>query len=530
LLGIGQTVGNYRIVRRLGAGGMGVVYEAEHPLIKKRVALKVIHRELAQNLEVVTRFFNEARAVNHIGHEHVVDVSDFGQTAEGEHFLVMEMLVGESLADRLERDRRLPAPRALHIAAQIADGLAAAHAAGVVHRDLKPDNVFLVSKLGDPDFVKIVDFGLAKLLMDGAGGITKQGVILGTPEYMSPEQAESKKVVDARSDVWALGILLYQMLTGLLPFVGASMGEVLVKVVSRGAAPPRSVNAEIPPAVEQIVLKCLQKQPDARFQSMAELRAALLDPDRWLASAGAVSLAAGASTPSSGSRALRVPTASPQAKTLVGTGVAPAAPAPAPTITDERLPHMQPPAAAQNATRVLAPDVAAGPEAAARRRRARWAVGLAVGALVAGGAVTVALVAAGRDGGAPAAAPVLAAGPPPAPDAAPPPDAARPATVRVTITTDPAGATVYDDATGERLGVTPADVELPRDSGERVLRFEHPGCGTKKKAVRTSADAELAIMLEPLADRRPAPPPAPRPEARKRPVPDAANDLLQPTF
>src|SRR5215831_17172854 len=144
---IGQSLGNYRVVRKLGSGGMGSVYLAEHPLIGKRVALKVIHRELARNHEVVTRFFNEARIVNQIGSEHIVDISDFGQTPEGDHFFVMELLAGTTLAEVLKQERTIAVPRALKVAAQVADALGAAHAAGVIHRDLKPDNVYLVEKL-----------------------------------------------------------------------------------------------------------------------------------------------------------------------------------------------------------------------------------------------------------------------------------------------------------------------------------------------------------------------------------------------
>ncbi len=532
MLGIGQSLGNYRIVGKLGSGGMGVVYEAEHPLIGKRVALKVIHKDLARNHEVITRFFNEARAVNQIGNDHVVDVSDFGQTEEGEYFLVMEVLVGESLADRLERERRLPVGRALHVAAQIADGLSAAHAAGVVHRDLKPDNVFLVNKLGDADFVKILDFGLAKLMLDGGVSVTKQGVILGTPEYMSPEQAESKRTIDHRSDVYALGILLYQMTTGLLPFVGNSMGEVLVKHVSRAAAPPRGVNPEIPAAVEQIILKCLAKRPEERFQGMGELRAALLDPDRWTGrttgplaalepapggSGGAVGSGASGGTAvgrASGGVPVLVPpqTSSPVARTLIGTGVPAVASAAAQTAA-ERLPALRSPTAAQNSTVVLPPGVAAGRAGRARRRRLA-SLAFASLALVAG--VTWAMWRATRGSPStaafarPAAAPSPSAPAPPAaapvaPATAAPAPAPLPATVRIVINTQPSGAEIFDEISGRLLGVSPTELQLPRDSGERALVIRHVGCGEKRRAVKTTSDAEISLDLERLPRRRPTP-------------------------
>src|SRR5579863_9793547 len=262
---------------------MGAVYVAEHPLIGKKVALKVIHRELAGNKEVVQRFFQEAKAVNKIGNEHIVEIHDFGITPENDHFYIMEYLEGQTLAGLLTKDRVLDVMRALHIGAQIANALAAAHAAGVIHRDLKPDNVMLTNRLGDPDFVKLLDFGLAKMFTGGAGAVkTAAGILLGTPQYMSPEACESKPGVDHRTDIYALGVLLFQMTTGSLPFDGETMGEVLVKQVTQLPPPPRGYNSAIPPSVEQILLRCLMKQPDQRFPTMNALREALLDPEKYL--------------------------------------------------------------------------------------------------------------------------------------------------------------------------------------------------------------------------------------------------------
>jgi serine/threonine-protein kinase len=256
----GQTVGNYRVLQQIGTGGMGAVYLAEHPMIGKKVALKVIHRELGTNREVVGRFFNEARAVNRIGNEHIVEVHDFGQSPEGYYFFLMEYLEGRTLAHVLAAERVFSVQRVLHIGAQICDALGAAHTAGIIHRDLKPDNVMLISRLGDPDFVKVLDFGLAKMFGDGvASNLTAQGVVLGTPQYMSPEACESKRDIDHRTDIYAVGVLLYQMLCGVVPFDGESMGEVLVKQVMHAPPPPRATNPTIPPSVEQIILRCLAK-------------------------------------------------------------------------------------------------------------------------------------------------------------------------------------------------------------------------------------------------------------------------------
>ena len=263
---------------------MGAVYLAEHPQIGKKVALKVIHRELASNREVVQRFFQEAKAVNKIGNEHIVEIHDFGVTPEGDHYYIMEYLEGSNLATTLGHAAVLDIRRALHIGAQIASALAAAHAAGVIHRDLKPDNVMLTSRLGDQDFVKLLDFGLAKMFASGAASAVKTaaGVLLGTPQYMSPEACESRPNLDHRTDIYALGVLLFQMMTGVLPFDGESMGEVLVKQVTQLPPPPRQYNPNIPPSVEQILLRCLMKKPDARFPTMIALREALLDPEGYL--------------------------------------------------------------------------------------------------------------------------------------------------------------------------------------------------------------------------------------------------------
>ncbi|MEZ4367999.1 MAG: protein kinase [Kofleriaceae bacterium] len=281
----GAVIGNYRILSRLGTGGMGAVFLAEHPLIGKRVALKVIHRELSGNKEVVQRFWQEARAVNKIGNEHIVEIHDFGQSADGDHFYLMEYLEGRTLASLLGRSGRFEVIRALHVTAQLASALAAAHATGIIHRDLKPDNVMLVHRHGDPDFVKLLDFGLAKMFAaGGATPLTAAGVVLGTPQYMSPEACESKKEVDHRTDIYAVGVLLFQMVTGQLPFDGQSMGEVMIKQVTQPPPAPRALNPAIPPAVEQIILRCLAKAADARFPTMTALREALLDPDAYLAS------------------------------------------------------------------------------------------------------------------------------------------------------------------------------------------------------------------------------------------------------
>jgi eukaryotic-like serine/threonine-protein kinase len=376
----GQIVGNYQILSKLGTGGMGAVYLAEHPLIGKKVALKVIHRELAGNREVVQRFFQEARAVNTIGHENIVEIHDFGQTGEGDHFYIMEFLDGPTLAKVISRAGRLEVVRALHIAAQLANGLAAAHACGVIHRDLKPDNIMLLARPGNSDFVKILDFGLAKMFASGNSPLTALGVVLGTPQYMSPEACESKRDVDHRTDVYAVGVLLFQMLTGSLPFDGVSMGEVLVKQVTQLPPAPRGFNPEIPPSVEQIVLRCLAKAPAGRFPTMSALREALLSPESYLSS----------SPPMAAARSL-VPGEAPNAKTMmayVATRAGTSDPNPRPGSEDGGLGSAKTLAVQSLAMSPTAPQAAmsgAQVRAGASEARTMLAVGVSPAALAAGG-------------------------------------------------------------------------------------------------------------------------------------------------
>jgi len=282
---VGQVVGNYKIKAKIGEGGMGVVFLAEHPVIGKKVALKVIHPDLARNPEVVSRFVMEAKAVNQIGHEHIVDIGDFGNTANGEFYFIMEYLQGESLADRLKREACLSQARALAIGAQIADALGASHDQGIIHRDLKPENIFLITRGGDPDFVKVLDFGLAKLTQveEKVTHKTRAGSVMGTPYYMSPEQGEGKIESDHRADIYSLGILLFEMLTGKVPFGGEGYGEIIVKHITHQAPSARKINPAISAAVEMILFRALAKDRDSRFQKMHDFREALLDPEDYLA-------------------------------------------------------------------------------------------------------------------------------------------------------------------------------------------------------------------------------------------------------
>jgi len=274
--------GRYEVIRPIGSGGMGVVYEAHHSSLGRRFAVKVLRAQVSQDADVVQRFQREAQSASTIGHENIIEVTDFGQTAGGASFMVMEFLDGQDLADLLAQERRLDVTRALPILLQCCRALDAAHEKGIVHRDIKPENVFLVDRAGEPDFVKIVDFGIAKisdLETPGAPGrkLTKTGMIFGTPEYMSTEQAYGRPT-DRRSDIYGLGVIAFEMLTGRTPFEG----ETFMAVISQhmlDTAPPMSgivSGLSFHPDLEAIVARTMAKDPDDRFQSMSELHEAFV--------------------------------------------------------------------------------------------------------------------------------------------------------------------------------------------------------------------------------------------------------------
>jgi tRNA A-37 threonylcarbamoyl transferase component Bud32 len=271
----------YRVVRRIGEGGMGIVYEVEHVVIEKRLALKVLRDDYSSRPEVVARFRQEAKSASRIGNEHIVDISDFGETPSGASYFVMELLDGEDLANVLTREGTLPLSRAADILTQCARALAAAHAKGIVHRDMKPENVFLTKRDSRPDFVKIVDFGIAKMSdieTEGQPGrkLTKTGMIFGTPEYMSPEQAAGKPL-DHRVDIYALGVIFFELLTGRVPFSGDTFMGVLTQHMFE--APPSLAQANpsvaVPDSVEVFVRCALAKDASERFQTCEEFVGAL---------------------------------------------------------------------------------------------------------------------------------------------------------------------------------------------------------------------------------------------------------------
>jgi eukaryotic-like serine/threonine-protein kinase len=273
---VGQMAGEYRLRKKLGEGGYGAVYEAEHPLLKRRAAVKVLHRAAGTDPEGVRRFISEAQAANQIHSRHILDIFSFGTMPDGRHFYVMDLLDGEPLDRYMDRESRVDVAGTVQLLSPIAEALDAAHAAGIVHRDLKPQNIFLVWEKNGETIPKLLDFGMAKLL--GQSSVqTVSGTVVGTPLYMSPEQALGQKV-DGRADVYALGLLCHELLTGQPPMTGATAIAVLAAHLTQKAPPVSEVCPDLAPALDAPILRMLEKDAQARQatagEAIAELRRA----------------------------------------------------------------------------------------------------------------------------------------------------------------------------------------------------------------------------------------------------------------
>jgi eukaryotic-like serine/threonine-protein kinase len=519
---VGTTVaGRYKVIKLLGEGGMGQVYLAEHSAIEKRIALKVLRAEYAHKGDIVTRFQQEAISASRIKHPNVLDVFDFGQLENGCFYLAMEFLDGNDLADELQRSRVLTAPRALPIAMQICRALSAAHAKGVVHRDMKPENVFLQRTGDGEEIVKIVDFGIAQLKPSNEEAakesthrrLTRTGMIFGTPEYMAPEQASGKHA-DLRCDVYAVGIILYELFTGAVPFTGETFLGVLTKHLNEIPPPMRAVypDLQISSELEAVVLRALAKDPSHRYQNMTELAHALAaTPEGQYAGVrGPYSQVGGEQR---GSLLPAGSNPSPTAQQFVGSPTPQPGHAPPVVLTDAARAAVTIPR--QNTAEAARAETQLGGEAATRppvkSGKAGPAVAALLGVLVLGGGAAAffmrgpgspvvepsAPVKAPEPAGAVSVAPELPRVPVVASVAPPPSVQASPTTVKLEVVTDPPGAALTKGGF-QVCEVTPCEVTAGVNEALELLAEK--GALKGKAKILAQKDQRVTIkLLAPVA-------------------------------
>jgi serine/threonine-protein kinase len=501
---IGRSIGNYKIVRIIGEGGMGTVYLAEHPMIGKRVAVKMLRPELGTNPGLVSRFFQEARAVNEIRHPNIVDISDFGKTEDGIVYLVMELLEGRSLRDRLNAEGALPIEDVVTICGQVCDALAAAHRGGIVHRDLKPDNIFLLQDPAQPGVLrsKLYDFGVAKLLGEQDTKVSHKtiaGSVVGTPYYMSPEQALCQDV-GAAADIYAMGVVMFEMVTGEVPFKAEQLVLLLNAILKQPAPPASQFRHEVPPFLDRLILRCLEKDPGARPQTMEEIVALLgagaaeLDGQSIALGetmAAGPGLAAAPRSTAARPTVMTARTSTPRSRTT-------AIPQSALARTSEAAPAMQ----------TAIPRDGASEGAPAGRRGSARQGGAGLGGLarawlnsprVVRAAVPLAVVAAAvivasvfiSTASAPSIThEIVAEQPPPLP---------APSHAALTLNSDPVGAEVTRLNDGRLLGTTPLVDIRPVDGQQIIYRFRLAGYTEVQMPfqVATGGSFEVKASLEP---------------------------------
>jgi len=479
-----ERIGPYRLLGRIGTGGMGAVYEGIHEAIERRVAIKILHAAHASQPSVVTRFFNEARAVNRIEHPGLVQISDHGQLADGTLYIVMEYLRGVTLKQRLrDNGGRLGLSEALRLAKQVASALAAAHAKNIVHRDIKPENIMIVPDPETPDGerAKLLDFGIAKLVeeVQEPGSQTSTDQIIGTPLYMSPEQCRGGASIDAKADVYSLGVLLYHLVGGRPPFLGAGNGELLAKHIYEEPPPLQEFAPEAPAALADFIHKLLRKDKQQR-PTMQEVFGELEALVPTVTLVKRAPLPPGSSAPSDPGT-LQAP------QTTIGHSAGqtnPAQPGPAPL------------------------------------NRRRLAVGVAVAAGALGLLVLVQSKHSGRDPKGPPAAALL----PPAPSEPPPRNPSPPVTttlapaVRWTIQSEPTGATVLRVRDGTVLGQTPWQAEQPAAPGSAQFILRLHGYADRLLTLDLNANAlreERLVRVPGLKASKRGPRPQPKAKTTK---------------
>jgi serine/threonine protein kinase len=519
---LGQTLASrYQIQKKLGEGGMGSVYLASHSVLEKPLAIKVLHGEFARKPDLVERFIQEAKSASRIRHENVIDISDFGSTPEGLVFFAMELLTGHDLHEEIARARLagqlLPWERSKRIFLQVCAALIAAHALGIIHRDLKPENIYLIERLGEPDFVKLLDFGIAKQteVADGERKLTRTGMLFGTPEYMSPEQARGE-TVDHRVDVYAMGCILFQLVTGKVPFEAENFMGVLSQHLTE---PPPVIAVETfdaigaPRALAQVIDKALAKDRTRRYASIDELARAVRQVSGEKPTAPVV-LPVGVVAPAS-------TTQPPANRTQTGPGRRKTA-----WTGTLSVPEASPPPPASGSASKL-PFIVGG---------VIVAIGVAVTAVVVtrgGGGAGGAPVASVGNGSASAAA--VVAPPPPAPQPPPTEPAAEAplafAWSHIKIDSQPSGAEVVDPALGKVIGHTPFVFKIKPSHTARQFELRAKSyLATVIELVPDRENVEHTEKLERGTGHKPPPSPAaPRPMAGDtgKPVtaPDAAPEI-----